>query len=173
MTLTVLVMGVSGVGKSSVAAELVARTGWAFAEGDEFHSERNRAKMASGRPLDDDDRWPWLRTIAAWIGEQEAMGRSAIVTCSALKRSYRDLLRDGHPSVRFVHLQGPAELIAERVNARTGHYMPASLLGSQLAALEPLEPDEPGFGVDTSGSPAEIAARALEQLRLRESGGVP
>jgi gluconokinase len=173
MTLTVLVMGVSGVGKSSVAAELVAGTGWAFAEGDEFHSERNRAKMASGRPLDDDDRWPWLRTIATWIGEQEAAGHSAIVTCSALKRSYRDLLRDGHPSVRFVHLQAPSELIAERVNARTGHYMPPSLLASQLATLEPLDADEPGFTVDTTGSPAEVAARALEQLRLREPEGAP
>src|SRR5215218_1642283 len=147
MTLTFLVMGVSGVGKSSVAAELVARTGWVFAEGDEFHPERNRAKMASGRPLDDDDRWPWLRSLAAWIGEQEAAGRNAIVTCSALKRSYRDLLRDGHPSVRFVHLLAPPELIKNRVDARRGHYMPPSLLASQLDTLEPLAPDEPGFGV--------------------------
>ncbi len=167
---TLVVMGVSGVGKSSVAAELVARTGWGFAEGDDFHPEPNRQKMASGQPLDDDDRWPWLRRIASWIGEQEAAGRGAVVTCSALKRSYRDLLRDGHPSVRFVHLLAPPELIAERINARQGHYMPPSLLDSQLATLEDLDPDEPGAEVETTGSPADVAARALRELGLDGTG---
>ncbi|MFC5236440.1 gluconokinase [Pseudonocardia zijingensis] len=164
MTRTLVVMGVSGVGKSSVAAEIVARTGWAFVEGDDLHPEANRAKMAAGTPLDDDDRWPWLRRIAAWIGEQEAAGRDAVVTCSALKRSYRDLLRDGHTSVRYVHLLASRSLLQARVDNRRGHYMPPALLGSQLATLEPLDPDEPGFGVDTDRSPADIADDVLAHL---------
>jgi gluconokinase len=173
MTVTLVVMGVSGVGKSSVAAELVRRTGWEFVEGDDLHPESNRAKMASGIPLDDDDRWPWLRRVAAWIGEQETAGRSAVVTCSALKRSYRDLLLDGHPSVQFVHLLAPPELIASRVTARTNHYMPPSLLDSQLAILEPLLPDEPGIRVDTTGDAATVAERALEQLGGHSPEDVP
>jgi gluconokinase len=164
MTCTLVVMGVSGVGKTSVAAEIVERTGWAFVEGDDLHPEANRAKMTAGIALEDDDRWPWLRRVAAWIGEQEQAGRGAVVTCSALKRSYRDLLRDGHPSVRFVHLLAPPDLIKSRVDARRGHYMPPSLLASQLATLEPLGDDEPGIGVDTSGAPAEVAERALREL---------
>jgi len=164
MTRTVVVMGVSGVGKTSVAAGIVERTGWAFVEGDDLHPEANRAKMTAGTPLDDDDRWPWLRRIAAWIGEQEAAGRNAVLTCSALKRSYRDLLRDGHPSVRFVHLLAPSELIQNRVDNRRDHYMPPSLLASQLATLEPLAPDEPGFGVETAGSPAEVTDDVLRRL---------
>jgi gluconokinase len=167
MTLTLVVMGVSGVGKSSVAEELVARTGWEFVEGDDLHPEANRAKMAAGHALDDDDRGPWLRRVAGWIGEQEAAGRNGVVTCSALKRSYRDLLRDGHPSVRFVHLLASPELIKARVDARTGHYMPPALLESQLTTLEPLGPDEPGIGVDTTGAPADVADRALHQLSGR------
>jgi gluconokinase len=171
MTRALVVMGVSGVGKTSVAAEIVERTGWAFVEGDDLHPEANRAKMASGIPLDDDDRWPWLRRIATWIGEQEAAGRSAVVTCSALKRSYRDLLRDGHPSVWFVHLLAPPALIKERVDARRGHYMPPSLLQSQLATLEPLDPDEPGAGVDTTGSPDDVAERVLVLLADQDRAG--
>jgi gluconokinase len=167
MTSTLVVMGVSGVGKTSVADELVARTGWVFIEGDDLHPQANREKMASGIPLDDDDRWPWLRRVAEWIGEQEAAGRSSIVTCSALKRSYRDLLRDGHPSVWFVHLDGPREQIKNRVDARRGHFMPPSLLESQLATLEPLGVDEPGFCVDTEGSPADIADQVIRQLAGR------
>jgi gluconokinase len=164
MTRTLVMMGVSGVGKTSVAEEIVARTGWAFVEGDDLHPEANRAKMTAGTPLDDDDRWPWLRRIATWIGEQEAAGRDAVLTCSALKRSYRELLSDGHPSVWFVHLLAPRELIQNRVDNRRGHYMPPSLLGSQLATLEPLDPEEPGFGVDTDRSPAEVAEDVLARI---------
>jgi gluconokinase len=164
MSRTLVVMGVSGVGKTSVADAIVARTGWTFVEGDDLHPEANRAKMAGGTPLDDEDRWPWLRRIAAWIGEQEAAGRDAVVTCSALKRSYRDLLRDGHPSVRFVHLRAPRDLIQNRVDNRRGHYMPPSLLASQLATLEPLGPDEPGFGVDSDHSPDDIAEEVLARV---------
>lgn len=157
-TTTLIVTGVSGSGKTSVADELVARLGWAFAEGDSFHPAANVAKMHAGHPLDDDDRRPWLRALASWIGEQERDGRSAVVTCSALKRSHRDLLREGHPSIRFVHLAVPAPVLAERLARRRGHYMPASLLESQLATLEPLEPDEPGVTVDGDAPPAEIVA---------------
>jgi gluconokinase len=169
MTCTLVVMGVSGVGKTSVAAAIVSRTGWAFAEGDDLHPEANRAKMAAGTPLDDEDRWPWLRRIAAWIGEQEAAGRDAVVTCSALKRSYRDLLRDGHPSVRFVHLLASPALLQSRVDNRRGHYMPPALLGSQLATLEPLHPDEPGFAVDTDRSPDDVADEVLAHIAAQPS----
>ena len=160
VTVTLIVMGASGVGKTSVAKELVARTGWAFQEGDDLHPEANRAKMAAGGALDDDDRWPWLRQIAGWIGAREAEGRSAVVTCSALRRPYRDLLRDGHPSVRFMHLLAPPELIEHRLARRQGHYMPPSLLASQLQVLEPLGPDEPGAEIDTTGDSAGVAERA-------------
>jgi gluconokinase len=163
-TMTLVVMGVSGVGKTSVAVELAKATGWTCAEGDDFHPRANRDKMAAGHPLDDDDRWPWLRNLAAWIGEREAAGESAVLTCSALKRSYRDLLRRGHPSVRFVHLVAPDPLIGARIGARTGHYMPATLLQSQLRTLEPLRADEPGVEVDTTADPPGVARDALARL---------
>jgi len=164
VTVTLVVMGVSGVGKTSVAQALVARTGWAFQEGDDLHPDANRKKMAAGTPLDEDDRLPWLRRLAAWIGEQEAAGRDAVVTCSALRRSYRALLREGHPSVRFVHLLAPPDLVAARIGARKGHYMPASLLRSQLDVLEPLGSSEPGIAVGTDRDPGAIADDALERL---------
>jgi gluconokinase len=162
--LTLVVMGVSGVGKTSVAHALVERTGWVFQEGDDLHPAANRAKMAAGTPLDDDDRWPWLRRIAAWIGEQEAAGRGAVITCSALRRSYRDLLGDGHPSVRFVHLLAPEEVLGARVSHRYHKYMPPALLRSQLDTLEPLADDEPGVRVATDGDPVAVADRALKAL---------
>jgi gluconokinase len=164
--LTLVVMGVSGVGKTTIARALVERTGWVFQEGDDLHPEANRAKMAAGTPLTDDDRWPWLRRIADWIGEQEAAGHGAVVTCSALRRSYRDLLRDGHPSVRFVYLQAADEVLNERITHRHHEYMPPGLLRSQLDTLEPLEVNEPGVGVETHGTPDDVAARALNALKL-------
>ena len=166
--LCLVVMGVSGVGKTSVAHELVERTGWTFQEGDDLHPEANRAKMAAGHPLDDDDRWPWLRRIADWIGVREAAGEGAVVTCSALKRSYRDLLRDGHPSVRFVHLLADETVLGARVSHRRHEYMPSSLLRSQLDTLQPLEPDEPGVAVETHGDPDAVADRALNALEAQE-----
>jgi gluconokinase len=168
-TTTLVLMGVSGAGKSTVAAALVARTGWAFAEGDDLHPEANRERMAAGIPLTDDDRWPWLHRIAAWIGTCEAAGRDAVVTCSALRRAYRDVLREAHPSVRFVHLELGDAAVAERLAHRRGHYMPASLLQSQLDALEPLEPDEPGLTVDGTGTPEAVVDRVVAALSAERS----
>jgi gluconokinase len=155
-TVTIVLMGVSGSGKSTVMKRLVERLGWPSAEGDEFHSAANVAKMASGHALTDEDRWPWLRALAAWIAEREATGENAVVTCSALRRVYRDVLREDHPSVRFVHLVVESKAVERRMTERRGHYMPASLLASQLETLEPLQPDEPGFVVSGELSPDRI-----------------
>ncbi|GAA1891603.1 gluconokinase [Lapillicoccus jejuensis] len=163
---TVVVMGVSGSGKTTVARGLAERMGWQFAEGDDFHPEANVAKMRAGTPLTDEDRWPWLRTVADWIGEQEAADRPAAVTCSALKREYRDLLREGHPSVRFCHVTAPAAKIHDRMEHRPDHYMPASLLTSQLDTLEPLQPDEPGVTVPGDGSPEAVLDAVVLALGL-------
>src|SRR3954447_7049668 len=172
-TTTIVVMGVSGAGKSTVAAELVSRLGWDFAEGDEFHPPENVEKMRAGHALDDEDRWPWLRRLAGWIGEHEAAGTSAVVTCSALKRAYRDLLRDGHPSVWFAHVSADPDLIRGRVEHREGHYMPPSLLGSQLSTLEPLEPDEPGAVISGVAPPAEVADHLLTALSSERGLALP
>jgi gluconokinase len=166
----VVVMGVSGVGKTTVATGLAAALGWPYAEGDDLHPAANVAKMAAGVPLTDEDRWPWLRSIGAWMSAEIAAGRSAVVTCSALRRSYRDLLREGRPEVVFCHLTADPDLMSDRVRHRTHHYMPASLLPSQLAALEPLQPDEPGVEVSAAGAPTEVIVRALRALGLRRRG---
>ena len=166
-----VVMGVSGVGKTTVAKELSARVGWTFTEGDEFHSEAAVATMAAGRPLTDEDRWPWLRRIGGWMSEQIAAGRPSVVTCSALRRAYRDVLADGRPEVVFCHLVGDREQVAGRLDRRTGHYMPASLLASQLAVLEPLQPDERGVTVSAEGTPDEVVARVLAKLDLEAATG--
>ena len=160
----VVLMGVTGSGKSTVAAPLTRRLGAVFAEGDSFHSDANVAKMASGVPLDDADRWSWLGAIAAWIGAREAESVNAVVTCSALRRRYRDVIRDGHPSVRFVHLVAPRADLERRLAERTGHYMPASLLPSQLDTLEALDPSEPGYEVTVDRSPGEIADEIAERF---------
>jgi gluconokinase len=164
----VIVMGVSGSGKSTVAQGISTVLGWEFAEGDAFHSEANVAKMCSGQPLTDEDRWPWLRSIGDWISGKAAAGESAVVTCSALRRTYRDVLREGRPHVRFLHVQAPSEVIQDRMEHRPGHYMPPSLLPSQLAVLEPLEPDEPGVRVTNEGNPAEVVDRSLRALGIRK-----
>ena len=157
-SITIVLMGVSGVGKSTVMAALEGRMTARFAEGDDFHPESNVRLMRAGTALTDEDRWPWLRAIAEWIGGCERDVVDGVVTCSALRRRYRDVLRDGHPSVHFVHLTlGPAAL-EQRLASREGHYMPASLLASQLETLEPLGSDEPGFEIDAGQSPSEIAA---------------
>jgi gluconokinase len=145
---------------------LAQRLGWPTLEGDELHPAANVAKMAAGIPLGDTDRAPWLEQIAAWIGAREAERSSSVVTCSALRRAYRGVLRRGHPSVWFVHLVAPGELIASRIEHREGHFMPAAMLASQLETLEPLEPDEPGWAVEALTSPQEIADGVIAALGL-------
>lgn len=162
----IVVMGVSGSGKTTVGRGIAHAMGWDYAEGDDFHPEANVAKMSSGIALTDEDRWPWLQAIADWLDGHERAGRCAVVACSALRRVYRDLLRRGRPEVRFCHVEASAELIRERVEHREGHYMPPSLLPSQLAMLEPLQPDEPGVTVPATGAPEDIVVRALCALRL-------
>ena len=164
-TTTIVVMGVSGAGKTSAAQEITSQLGWEYIEGDDLHPVANVEKMAAGHPLDDEDRWPWLREIAAVIGAHEAAGTSIIVTCSALKRVYRDLLRDGHPSVWFAHVDVDREVLQQRLAARKGHYMPPSLLDSQLATLERLGEDEPGDVIAGDGPLDETVAALLRELR--------
>lgn len=159
-------MGVAGAGKSSVMAELARRLHWPTLEGDDLHPPANVARMAAGVALTDADRGPWLAAVAAWIGERERERRSSIVTCSALRRRYRDVLRRGHPWIWFVHLAAPEAVLRRRIEGRSGHYMPASMLDSQLATLEPLEADEPGTTLRVLETPAEIADRLIEWLRL-------
>lgn len=158
----IAVMGVSGSGKSTVGGLLAERLGVPYAEADDFHPPDNIAKMAAGHPLDDADRAPWLDAIAAWIEARE--GKGGVVTCSALRRGYRDRLRAGAPDLFFLHLDGPPELIASRLAGRTQHFMPPDLLRSQLEALEPLDPDEAGAVVTIEGGPQDITRRALDAL---------
>lgn len=161
----VVVMGVSGCGKTTVGEGVAEVLGWRFAEGDAYHPRANIDKMASGTPLTDDDRRPWLRRLATWIGEQEAAGRSSVLSCSALKRSYRDVLRSGAPRVRFVHLHGDRSILEERLSTRAGHFFPAKLLDTQLETLELLGPDEDGLVVGLDLTPEEQVARAVAWLR--------
>ncbi len=163
----VVVMGVSGSGKTTIAEALAERLGWEFTEGDSHHPPANVEKMRAGTPLDDADRAPWLDRLAGWISEREAGGRSVVLTCSALKRRYRDRLREGNDAVWFVHVDVPEDELARRMAARTGHYMPASLLGSQLAALERLDADEPGVTVSGTGDPPAVTEAVLAALRTR------
>ncbi|SHJ49555.1 gluconokinase [Tessaracoccus bendigoensis DSM 12906] len=159
-----VVMGVAGCGKSTVAGALHDRLGWKMAEGDDLHPAENIAKMSSGVPLTDEDRWPWLRLIVDWTATQDDAGNSTIVTCSALRRVYRDRLRAAPGRTLFVHLAGSQELLAGRLASRTEHFMPASLLPSQFATLEPLEDDEDGFTVDLALPVHEIADLVLSHL---------
>ncbi|OUE19792.1 Thermoresistant gluconokinase [Clavibacter michiganensis] len=162
----VVVMGISGSGKTTIATALAERLGWTFAEADEFHSEANVAKMSAGTPLTDDDRWPWLEAMRDWMGGEARAGRSTVVTCSALKRSYRDLLDSAEGDVRFVHLSGDTELIRERMKTRSGHFMPASLLPSQISTLEPLDDGERGLTLENTGTPDEVTTRIVDELGL-------
>jgi gluconokinase len=159
-----VVMGVSGSGKTTIAGRLAARLGFTFADGDDFHPAANVAKMARGEPLTDADREPWLRSLAAWTKTHHQAGRSTVLACSALKRRYRDTLRTASPRMLFIHLAAPRSALLERMNHRQGHFMPAFLLDSQLAALEPLAIDEHGITVDATQLPDAIVEQAIEHV---------
>lgn len=159
-----VVMGVSGCGKSTVGRRLAERLGWPFQEGDELHPPANVAKMHAGTPLTDDDRWPWLRRIAERIDAWRQDDRSGLITCSALARRYRDFLSSGRPEVRFLYLKGERSVIAARLSARTGHFMPSGLLDSQFAALEPPSPDEPVIEVDVTQTMDSLLSKIQHRL---------
>ena len=155
-------MGVSGSGKSTVGELIATRLGASFIDGDLLHPKANIAKMESGTPLNDHDRKPWLETIGQKFAEAE--GHSLVIACSALKRAYRDIIRAAAPRARFVLLQGSPDLLAQRLKHRRGHFMPSSLLASQLDTLERLESDESGFTLDISKTPDELAREAVAKL---------
>lgn len=161
----IIVMGVSGSGKSTVGAALAAALAWDFRDGDGFHPRANVEKMRAGTPLADADRWPWLDAIARHAADRAAAGDHVVIACSALRRAYRDRLRASGANLRFVHLQGTFGLIDARMAARTDHFMPPSLLESQFATLEPPEPDEAAIPVAVDGAPEDIVATILAALR--------
>jgi gluconokinase len=159
-----VIMGVSGCGKSTVAGILAGQLDWDLAEGDDLHPEANVAKMAAGVPLTDEDRWPWLDVITEWIADHTAAGRPGVVTCSALKRAYRDKLAG--PNVVFVHLAGTKDIVEQRLTARLNHFMPGSLLESQIAILEPPRADENAVTILAGRRPADNAAEIIRLLDL-------
>lgn len=161
----VVVMGVSATGKTAVGERLATDLRVEFLEGDSFHPEANIEKMSAGIPLTDEDRLPWLKALADEIGRHAEEGRSVVVTCSALRRSYRDLLRASTPEVFFVHLHAPFEVLEKRMAHRTKHFMPTSLLQSQFDTLEPLQDDESGALVDVSPPLEEVVAAAVNAVR--------
>ena len=162
---TVLViMGVAGCGKTTAAVELANAMGWAYQEGDSLHPPENVEKMRGGTPLTDEDRWPWLGAIAGVIDGWLAEGTSAVLTCSALKRAYRDIIIGDRPGVRLVYIHGERDLLAARMAGRQGHYMPPSLLDSQLATLEEPTPEERPIALSAVHTPQEIVAAILQAL---------
>lgn len=168
-TTHLVVMGVAGSGKSTIAAALSQQLGWACAEADEFHPQTNIEKMSRGIPLQDEDRWPWLQQIQNWMTTQAKAGKSTVLTCSALKQRYRQLLAQAEGRVLFLHLHGEADLIGQRMQGREGHFMPPTLLPSQLATLEPLSDDELATGslrLDISKSPEELVSTIVASLKL-------
>src|SRR5205823_11723772 len=157
-------MGVSGSGKSTIGEQLAKRLSWSYEDGDKFHPPANVAKMSAGHPLTDEDRWPWLQAIADEIDRLAAAGERAVIACSALKRAYRDVLVHGRDDVRIVYLDGTQQLIAGRLAARKGHFMPPTLLESQFKTLEPPAPDERPLTVSIDASVETIVADILRRL---------
>lgn len=166
----VVVMGVAGSGKTTVARLLAARLAVPFADADDVHPRSNIAKMSAGIPLDDRDRQPWLNSLAEWLRERHHAGDGGVLACSALKRRYRDGFRDTAPELFFLHLTADRSVLARRLDGRRGHFAGAALLDSQLDTLEPLRPDEPGAVLPAGGAPADIVDAGLRLLR---AGGHP
>ena len=169
----IIVMGVSGSGKSTIGALLAEALGWPFADADGFHPAANVAKMAAGTPLTDADRWPWLDAIAAHIGAARGTGQPVVVACSALRRAYRERLRAGHSDLIFLHLAGAPEVIATRQAARQGHFMPPSLMASQFATLEDPAEEADAVTVSVQASPHEVVGNILSSLGERGAIGAP
>jgi gluconokinase len=166
----VILAGVSGSGKTTVGRLLAERLGWPFADGDSFHPAANVAKMTAGIPLTDDDRWPWLAAIGAWMDARIAAGGSGVVACSALKRRYRDVLRQGRPEVRLVFLDVSRDEDLARLRARSGHFFPARLMDSQFSDLEPPVPAEGALVLPARGSPDELVSAIISGLGLIAPG---
>jgi len=164
------VAGVSGSGKTTVGAMLAGRLGWRFADADEFHPAANIEKMRAGTPLTDDDRWPWLRAIGAWMDERIARNESVVITCSALKRSYRDMLLRGRPQALMVFLAADRQVLARRLAARHGHFFPQQLLGTQFEDLEPPRPGEHVVTIVPAGDPGDTVASIIAVLFAGEKG---
>ena len=169
----IIVMGVSGSGKSTIGALLAEALGWPFADADGFHPPENVAKMAAGQPLTDEDRWPWLDAIAAHIGASRRARQPVVVACSALRRAYRERLRAGHGDLIFLHLAGAPEVIATRQAARQGHFMPPSLMASQYATLEDPAEEADAVTVSVQASPHEVVGNILSSLGERGAIGAP
>lgn len=159
-----VIMGVAGCGKTTAAISLGTLTGWPVAEADDFHPQANIDKMSAGIPLTDEDRWPWLESLRDWMGQQAERGSSSIVTCSALKRSYRDLLSKAPGRVLFIHLVAEQDALRTRMEQREGHFMPPELLPSQFATLEDLAEDEDGIVVESLATPEETLNAILAAL---------
>lgn len=167
MSAIYVVMGVSGCGKSTVGVQLAAALGVRFLEGDSLHPVRNVARMAAGFALDDEDREGWLQALAERIREARIAGKGLVLSCSALKRSYRDILREGAPDLRFLYLYGDLELLTARMAARIGHYMPMSLLASQLSTLEAPDNNENAQHFDVVRPPEDIVSSVVSALHLK------
>ena len=166
LPVVLVLMGVSGCGKTTVAEIIAQRLRWPFEEGDALHPPENVAKMHAGHPLDDTDRAPWLARVADWVDARLDAGESGVITCSALKRKYRELIDRRGRDIEFVYLHGSRELIASRLAGRHGHFMPASLLDTQFATLEEPGPDEPAIRVEIGAAPEVIAADIIDALGL-------
>ncbi|MET0934257.1 MAG: gluconokinase [Mycetocola sp.] len=165
----IIVMGVSGSGKSTIGALIAGALGVPFVDGDSLHPQSNIEKMAGGQSLNDDDRWPWLATVGQTLADAGRRGTGMVIACSALRRDYRDAILQSAPDTRFVHLSGSREVLASRVEGRSDHFMPPALLDSQFATLEPLQGDEPGIVIDIDKPVPAIVSDAVEKLAEAET----